>query len=155
VAEASQAHGLVKLVVDANIVFSALLTTRGEVSKLLASGWPPLELFAPEALSVEIALHREKLMRLSKLSVAEMAIIETGVFDRITVVPHESIGPEHWERAYDLVKAVDERDDHYVALALHLNCPLWTGDKKLVNGLRRKNFKLLVTTEELRKKLGA
>ena len=51
------------------------------------------------------------------------------------------------------MKNADERDDHYVALALHLRCPLWTGDKKLVTGLRKKGFELVMTTEELRKKL--
>ena len=42
-----------------------------------------------------------------------------------------------------------------VALALHLNCPLWTGDGKLLRGLRRKGFKLLMTNDDLRKELGA
>jgi len=144
----------VKLVVDANIVFSALLSPHSEAGRLMASAWPPLELFAPEALKVEIALHREKLLKLSRLTVAEMAIVEDRVFERITVIPPESIGSHHWERAFDLVKGIDERDDHYVALALHLDQPLWTGDKKLVSGLRRKGFKLLITSDELRKQLG-
>lgn len=144
-----------KLVVDANIVFSALLSARSEAGRLIAATWPPLELHAPEALKVEIALHREKLMRLSKLSKADLAIVEDRVFDRITIIPHESIEAHHWERAFDLVKGIDERDDHYIALALHLGHPLWTGDKKLVSGLRRKSFKLLITSEELRNRLGA
>lgn len=144
-----------KLVVDANIVFSALLSVRSEASRLIAATWPPMELHAPEALKVEIALHREKLLRLSKLSKADMAIVEDRVFERITIVPHESIEAHHWERAFDLVKGIDERDDQYVALALHLGQPLWTGDKKLVNGLRRKGFKLLVTSDELRKRFEA
>lgn len=55
---------------------------------------------------------------------------------------------------YDLVKGIDERDDHYVALALHLDLPLLTGDKKLITGLRRRGFKLVITSEELRKRLG-
>ncbi len=144
-----------KLVVDANIVFSALLSARSEASKLIAATWPPLELHAPEALKVEIALHREKLMRLSKLSKADLAIVEDRVFDRITIIPYESIEAHHWERAFDLVKGIDERYDQYIALALHLGHPLWTGDKKLINGLRRKSFKLLITSEELRRRLGA
>ena len=142
-----------KLVIDANIVFSSLLSAKGEASRLLASAWPPLELFAPEALHVELALHREKLLKLSGYSTADLAIVESRVFERITVVPNEGIPAPHWEHAYELVKGVDERDDQYIALALHLRCQLWTGDKKLVAALRRKGFDLLITSEELRKKL--
>ena len=40
-------------------------------------------------------------------------------------------------------------DEHYVALAIQLGAPLWTGDKKLLNGLRHKRFMLLVSTAEI------
>lgn len=142
-----------KLVVDANIVFSALLNSDGEVGKLLVRTWPTLDLFAPEALRVELAAHRNKIMRLSGFSSDELVILEDRIFERITVVPSETIPSIVFEHAYELVKDVDERDDHYIALSLHLGSPLWTGDKKLIAGLRRKGFKLLMTSEELRKKL--
>ena len=98
-------------------------------------------------------MHRSKIQRLSHFTIEELAIVENQLFERVTVIPNDPIAPSLWEKAADLVKGVDERDDHYVALALHLRCPLWTGDKKLIAGLRKKGFKLLITTEELRKKL--
>ncbi len=143
-----------KLVVDTNIVISGMITANGVVGELLLRTYPPLDLFGPERLRIEISKHREKIAKVSRLSIDEVAFLEERVLTPIRIVPSTLVMPSKWERAYDLVKDIDEDDDQFVALALHLNCPLWTGDKKLVNGLRRKNFKLLITSEELRKKLG-
>lgn len=35
---------------------------------------------------------------------------------------------------------VDAKDTPFAALAIELDAPLWTGDKKLVLGLRKKGF---------------
>lgn len=117
--------------------------------------WPRLELFAPELLRVELSRHREKAVKAARLSMDEVVELESVVVSRITVVPHAVVPSATWERAYDVVKDIDEDDDQFVALALHLNCPLWTGDGKLIRGLRRKGFKLLMTNDDLRKELGA
>lgn len=143
-----------KLVVDTNVVFSAMVTPKGVSGHLMMFTWPRLELFAPEELRVELSKYRQKAAKAARLTSDEIAELEGTVLGRITVVPHAVIPTATWERAYDLVKHIDEDDDQFVALALHLNCPLWTGDKKLINGLRRKGFKLLVTSEELRERLG-
>jgi len=125
------------------------------VGDLFLFTWPRLELFAPEHLRVELTKYREKAAKAARMSVDEIMELESIVLGRITVLPHAVVPPATWEHAFDLVKNVDADDDQFVALALHLNCPLWTGDKKLINGLRRKSFKLLMTSEELRSRLGA
>ncbi len=144
-----------KLAVDTNIVLSAMITPRGAVGELLLFTWPRLELFAPEHLRVELSKHREKAAKAARLTVDEIVEIEGIVLSRITTMPHAVLPATIWERAFHLVKDIDEDDAQFVALALHLNCPLWTGDKKLLTPLRRKRFELLITSEELRRKLGA
>lgn len=50
-----------------------------------------------------------------------------------------------WTEAWRLCRDVDENDTAYVALTLELDAVLWTGDKELETGLRKKGFaKLLV-----------
>ena len=143
------------LVVDTNILLSCLLKFEGRISELYLNPPEELELFGPERLVAELSLHRPKVVRYTGGTLAYVAELEEMLMSYVTIVPSTRISAAHWEHAFDLVKDIDEDDDQFVALALHLNCPLWTGDKKLVTGLRRKNFKLLITSDELRKKLGA
>ncbi len=42
--------------------------------------------------------------------------------------------------AYRLCKDVDEKDVPFVALALELDCELWTADQPLKDGLITKGF---------------
>ena len=45
-----------------------------------------------------------------------------------------------WKLAYNLCKTVDLKDTPFVALAIELNAMLWTGDKKLIEGLSKLDF---------------
>lgn len=40
-------------------------------------------------------------------------------------------------------------DIPFVALSIELECPLWTGDKKLLKGLKKAGFGKIVNTIEL------
>jgi predicted nucleic acid-binding protein len=47
------------------------------------------------------------------------------------------------------VQGLDTFDLPFVALALQLDCKLWTGDKKLQVGLESKNVDLITSTQKL------
>ncbi|MDR1406092.1 MAG: hypothetical protein LBI89_02680 [Prevotellaceae bacterium] len=44
---------------------------------------------------------------------------------------------------------MDFDDFAFVALSMHLDARLWTGDRKLVNGLLQKGYSRLITTTDL------
>lgn len=71
------------------------------------------------------------------------------LFKEITVIPKFAISKENWHEAYGLCADIDEKDTPFVALSLELTVPLWTNDKKLIKGLKKKGFDNLLTTEEL------
>jgi predicted nucleic acid-binding protein len=144
----------VKLVVDTNILISCLLKPEGRVGELFFHPLHRPDLFAPERMLSELVAHRPKVLKLAGLPAERIGALEELLVSRITIVSNSAVASPTWERAYDLVKDIDEDDDQFVALALHLNCPLWTGDGKLLRGLRRKGFKLLMTNDDLRKELG-
>ena len=48
-----------------------------------------------------------------------------------------------------MVNDIDEFDAPFIALSLELNSPLWTGDKKLIKGLNKKEFDLILDTSAL------
>ena len=142
------------LVVDANILISCLIKTDGAVAALFLRPMSGIVFHAPELIRIEIALHRSKVARLTGYPEADVVEMDEVLLSKVHFVHESGIDAINWEKAFDLVKNIDEDDDQYVALALQLKCPLWTGDKKLMNGLRRKGFNLLITSEELGKALG-
>jgi predicted nucleic acid-binding protein len=56
---------------------------------------------------------------------------------------------ESWQFADNLVSDIDPKDIIYIAYANQFKCELWTGDKKLINGLERKKYHNVLTTEKL------
>lgn len=52
---------------------------------------------------------------------------------------------------YDLCKDVDIKDTPFVALAIELGPSLWTGDKKLKEGLKQKGFDNFLLIDAMQK----
>ncbi len=53
------------------------------------------------------------------------------------------------ENAEKELKNIDLNDAPFLALANEMNAKLWTGDKKLANGLVKGGFKDILKTEDL------
>lgn len=137
------------IIVDTNIVFSALVKTNGKIGDLILRSENYFKYYSCRYLLQEIANHRDKLIKASQLSEFELIEIEYLVFDRITFLSEEQIPKPILYRSIELVKDIDLRDVLFIALGKHLNCKVWTGDKKLINGLKKKGYNELITTDEL------
>jgi predicted nucleic acid-binding protein len=115
-----------ELVVDANILMSALIASDGKTRELIFS--PRFELFAPEFLFEEIEAHGTTICKKSKLNPATLQLAMTILTSRIQVIPKE-----------DFLSSVllaeklspDPKDTIYLALALWRRCALWTNDRAL------------------------
>ncbi|MCK4662284.1 MAG: hypothetical protein KAT68_05425 [Bacteroidales bacterium] len=57
------------------------------------------------------------------------------------------------KRAYQLVQDIDKKDLLFVALSLQTGYDIWTGDLKLINGLRQKGFLNVLSTNDLVKRI--
>jgi predicted nucleic acid-binding protein len=55
------------------------------------------------------------------------------------------------DKAYKLCADIDKNDYSFVVLSLYYNARLRKGDKTLVGGLRKKNFKYTVDTSQMYK----
>ena len=138
-----------RLIVDANIVFSGILNGNGKIGDLLMNSKKYFEFIAPDFLRIEIQKHYLKLCKISKLPLENIKEAEFQIYKHIEFVSEEQIKIAHWLSSEKLVADIDPKDAQYVAFSKHFRCKLWSGDKELMKGLELKNFKNFITTEQL------
>ncbi len=126
------------VVVDTNLVFSALIPKSSKIREIFFES--NLTFYSPDFLITEINTHKDKLLKHSKLTESEFYLYFNGLFERIKFIPIDFIGTESRQKAYDLCKDVDIKDTPFIALAIDPDIPMWTGDKKLKEGLRLKGY---------------
>lgn len=141
-----------RIIVDANIVFSGILNTNGKIADLLINSNNLLDFIAPNFLRSEIHKHYGKLCRISRLSLDEIQEAEFQICKDITFISEEQIKSSSWLAAEKLVFDVDPKDIPYVAMSKHFRCKIWSGDKELMKGLKIKGFSNFMVTEELFKR---
>jgi len=125
-------------VVDTNLIFSALITKASKIREILFEN--SRNFYSPNFLITEIYKHKDKLIKNSKLDESEFYLYFNGIIEQIKFVPTDFIGIESRRKAYDLCKDIDIKDTPFVALSIDLDIPIWTGDKKLKEGLKSKGF---------------
>lgn len=140
-----------KIVVDANIVFSGILNSNGKIGDLLINSSKHFEFIAPYFLRQEIYKHHLRLSRISGLTVDLVREAEIQICKDITFISEEQIKKSIWLTAEKLVADIDANDTHYVAFSKHFRCKIWSGDKQLIKGLAKKAFNNFITTNELYK----
>lgn len=139
-----------KIVVDTNIVFSALLNSTGKIAHLIINGSSHFKYYSINLLKEEISAHKSKLLMLSGLSEESYNKSYNSIIARIKFI-NEFLLPENIVESANLVYDIDENDSLFIALNDYLGGKLWTGDKKLINGLRKKDYKQILDTFELYK----
>ena len=122
------------IVIDTNIVISAILSDKGKIGELLLSKTEKLEFFAPEFLLDELNNHQSKIKSIAGFNDDEYERVIKLVLKTVVFVDESSISPGNLNKAFEMVKDVDLKDLIFVALCLEKNCVLWTGDKKLIKG---------------------
>ena len=115
------------LVIDANILFAALIKESVTKELILSNG---INLFAPEFLFEEFYKYKEEILKKTNRSLEEFDEIFMILTNIITLIPEEEFGL-FLEKAKSI--SPDENDSVYFALALKLNCAIWSNDKKLKN----------------------
>lgn len=136
------------VVIDTNILFSALLAADGRIHQTLFRSGRRFHIC--ETTLVELFEHKERILRLTRLTADEVTGMYYRVLRSLAVFPEELIPVEAWDRATDLCGGIDRDDVPHVALTLMLEGELWTGDGKLRRGLEAKGFTRFFTPPEVR-----
>ena len=126
------------IIIDTNIIFSALLSSQSTFANLLLTS--EHSFFICERVLVELFKYKEKIVRYSQLSEDDVVRFYQVLLRRVRIYKEDLISLENRTAAYNLCLDIDETDTPHVALTMELNGLLWTGDRALKNGLRRKGF---------------
>jgi len=140
----------VNIVVDTNIIFSAILNANGLIGDIIFNSPKDFIFYSPELMKTEIDRYLPKLIKISKLEENQLLDSKFRILSSIDLVSEEIIKESVWETAFQLTAEIDEDDTPFVALAIEINAILWTGDKKLIKGLKKKGFNSIFSTDDLK-----
>ncbi len=129
-----------ELVIDANVFFSVLIK-KGKTEELIFND--NLQLYAPEFIFVEFNKFKDKILDKTERTLFDFFSLVDILKKRIKTIPNE-------ETEKFLLEAEeicpDRKDVDYFALALMLNCAIWSQDKAMKE---KQNRVQIYSTDEL------
>lgn len=141
-----------RIVVDTNIVFSAILNTNHHIAQILLQRKSKFNFYSTEQLLAEIKEHKDKIKQLSNYSDNELDRVVELMTKRIRFINVKLISKESYRLAESLTQDVDIDDTEFVALTEHLKAKLWSGDKELQKGLKKKGWGKFVSINDLKER---
>jgi len=138
-----------RIVVDTNIVFSALLNSNSRIGRILIDSRDKFQFYSCKYLQKEIHRHTDKIRRYSGLDNDNLSELISLVESRIFFIEEELLPITVIAEAKEWVAGVDFDDFAFVAIANNLDAWLWTGDKKLTVGLRQKGYHRIISTADM------
>ena len=114
-----------ELVIDANILFSALIKNSFTAELIFNDD---IKLYCPEFIIEEFLKYENEISEKMSRTREEFVMIMHMFKDIISVVPKEEY-VTFMEKGVEI--SPDPKDPLYFALALKLNCAIWSNDAKL------------------------
>ncbi len=115
-----------KIIIDANIILSMLIKPGKPIDIFFRD---ELEIFAPELLISELRNNIDEIADKSSLSREEITEFSKIIFQKIKIISERDF-VKFLERAENICPHL--KDVQYFALALFLDCPIWSNEKKLM-----------------------
>ena len=134
------------LIVGANVLFSALIKRSFTFDLFGLLSEKGLELSSPQYLLEKINKRRERLLKFSKLKDSELDFVTEFLLDKIKIIS-ESEYDSFLSEARGL--APHAKDIPYFALALKLDCAIWSDE----NAFKKQSKIKVLSTEEISKLL--
>jgi predicted nucleic acid-binding protein len=114
-----------RLVIDTNEIFS-FFNAKSKAREI--SLVPQLDLHSPSFSMTEIEKHKSKILKSFSLSDSQFVLIKR-LLEAVIKFSDESEYSSFLPEARNISPDPDDAD--FFALALKLNCPIWSGDKRL------------------------
>ena len=138
-----------RIIVDTNIAFSAILNTNSLIASILLQPKSRLHFYSTDLLLIEIEEHKNKLRQIAGYTEFELNKTIEIITGKIRFIDANLIPSYVLTKTQELLCDIDIDDIEFVALTTHIRGRLWTGDKALQNGLIKKGWAKFISTNDL------
>ena len=97
-----------KIIVDTNLVFSAVLNPNGTIGSILTAHRPVFQFFSCESLLAELKKHRQKMLDLAGLQPSVFEKIQEAILENIEIIEEQKIPFSVWQQSIPFVREVDK-----------------------------------------------
>ncbi|AVM49301.1 PIN domain-containing protein [Capnocytophaga sp. oral taxon 878] len=142
------------VIADSNIFFGSLIAPNGELASILKD--KNMQFMAPDYIIEEVKDHLDTIKKKRKKDKTNRQILAdlALLLKNITVVPLEDLSNKNIQKAFSIVKDIDEDDYPFIAMHLQYKHKIWSRDEDLIEGLTQKGYgHFFTSTEELKKHL--
>jgi putative PIN family toxin of toxin-antitoxin system len=125
-----------KLVLDTNIIISALINKKSTVRDILISD--KITFYLPELVLAELLKHKELLCNKTGLSQKEVFFTLFYLLSKVEIVKKDAFS-ENLEKAKNIMEKIDIKDSEFLALALSIDTEgIFSNDKHFdSSGIKR------------------
>lgn len=142
------------VIADSNIFFGSLIAPNGELASILKD--KNMQFMAPDYIIEEVKDHLDTIKKKKKKDKTNRQILAdlALLLKNITVVPLEDLSDKNIQKAFSIVKDIDEDDYPFIAMHLQYKHKIWSRDEDLIEGLTQKGYgHFFISTDEVRKHL--
>jgi len=139
------------VIADSNIFFASLITPNGEIATILKD--KNMQFLAPDYMIEEVKDHIDIIQKKRKKNKTkrQISVDLDLLLKNITIIPLEELSNKNIQKAFSIVKDVDEDDYAFIAMHLQYKHKIWSLDKKLISGLTEKGYGyFFISTDEIR-----
>ncbi len=130
-----------KIVIDSNILFSALI--KDSITRRMILDYDEQFLF-PSYIFEEMEKHKNELLAKSKMKSKDFEDLLKILLRKVVIIPKELLLNKK-DEAYKIIKDIDPDDVSFIACALIFsNSVIWSDDKKLK---KQSKVRIINTTE--------
>lgn len=142
-----------RIVADTNIIIRILISPDGMVAGLFYGLKQQNDLIISYTSIEEINKHKARILRLSGLKRKDFDLLLASLLSDVTIVPPEQIPDSVFIRSFIYMSGLDYDDVVFVATSILTKSHLWTSDKHLFYGLKKKGFITVLNNADIKKML--
>lgn len=116
------------VLIDTNLLFSAIIKPDGKIAEIILNPKFGLTIYGCYFSNIELFKHKDKMLKVSKLSETELLEVMYQIIKRINFINEDNISTAIFEKAFQLTSDIDPKDTVFIAMSNFLDCKLWSGD---------------------------